>query len=137
MISNRVAAWGYVFAYAGFIFYLSSLSTPLAPLARFAFLRALEKYHTDWLFHIVEYTVLGIFLVRAVSLSMPTRLPVWWIAVAWIAGTLYGYSDEWHQRFVPERQYDLLDWAADIIGVSIGIYYWFVQYRKKVNKVYA
>ncbi len=139
MIRNRrLEAWFFVFAYAGFIFYLSSQSAPLAPLARFEFFRSLEKYPIDKLFHIVEYTVLGVLLIRAAVLESGTAgtLSMGGIAAVWIAGVLYGYSDEWHQRFVPGRQYDMTDWVADMIGISIGIYSWLTRY-KKGNKVYA
>jgi VanZ family protein len=43
----------------------------------------------------------------------------WSVAVAAVvACVLFGYSDEFHQRFVPGRQYDLKDLLADGLGAA-------------------
>ncbi|MBI1753088.1 MAG: VanZ family protein [Acidobacteria bacterium] len=34
----------------------------------------------------------------------------------------FGATDEWHQSFVPERSCDVLDWVADVIGGSLGLF---------------
>jgi VanZ family protein len=39
-------------------------------------------------------------------------------AVALAGCLLYGFSDEFHQRFVPGRQYDLRDLLADGLGAA-------------------
>lgn len=36
-----------------------------------------------------------------------------------IITSLYGVSDEVHQYFVPNRECEVLDWAADFIGIVI------------------
>ena len=36
------------------------------------------------------------------------------------AAALYGVTDEIHQLFVPERNAEVRDWLADLIGASIG-----------------
>ena len=33
----------------------------------------------------------------------------------------FGALDEWHQQFIPQRSMDLLDWAADTAGATIGV----------------
>ncbi|MBU1006607.1 MAG: VanZ family protein, partial [Candidatus Omnitrophica bacterium] len=33
----------------------------------------------------------------------------------------YGISDEFHQRFISERQFSFLDMVADGIGGTIGV----------------
>ena len=44
-----------------------------------------------------------------------------WVHVALIvAGALYGATDEWHQSFVPGRDASVLDWLADLCGVTLG-----------------
>ncbi len=70
--------------------------------------------------HAGEYAVLGFLLARA--LAGPG-----WLAIRWVHGicavvlaTLYGVSDECHQLFVPGRQFDVIDMAADAIGASAG-----------------
>jgi hypothetical protein len=44
----------------------------------------------------------------------------WGIALAFLAGHLYGASDEVHQMFVPEREADFLDMATDGLGAWVG-----------------
>jgi len=34
---------------------------------------------------------------------------------------LFGASDEWHQRFVPERDCDFFDWMADVSGGALAL----------------
>jgi VanZ family protein len=38
-----------------------------------------------------------------------------------VFSALYGLSDEFHQLFVPRRQFDLKDLAADVAGGTIGL----------------
>ncbi len=42
------------------------------------------------------------------------------VALAVIATSLYGASDEWHQAFVPMRESSIRDWYADVIGAALG-----------------
>ena len=37
-----------------------------------------------------------------------------------LIASLYGVSDEYHQRFVPGRMFDVLDMVADALGASAG-----------------
>ena len=41
----------------------------------------------------------------------------------------YGMSDEVHQMFVASRSADIMDWIADVVGGSAGIYgfYWITK----------
>jgi len=64
----------------------------------------------DKLAHAASYGFLGWLWQRALG------FPGW----AWAIATLYGLSDEFHQRFVPGRMFDLADWLADGIGAAIG-----------------
>ncbi len=38
-----------------------------------------------------------------------------------IIGSVYGAIDELHQKFIPGRSCDILDWLADVIGILLGI----------------
>jgi VanZ family protein len=95
-------------AYAALIFYLSSQSNPLPMLT----VRLNDK-----LLHLVEYAAFAV--VATWGFSHLTRLPgaAWWAA---IIGSLYGATDEFHQRFVPRRSADVADWAADTVGAALG-----------------
>jgi VanZ family protein len=91
------------------IFVLSSFSTLPSPPGGLSF------YHA----HFAAYAGLGILTVRALSRGF-RRLS--WIAIlgAVVISTLYGLSDEYHQRFVPGRTFELLDLAADCAGSIAG-----------------
>jgi len=75
----------------------------------------------DKVAHIVIYGVLGFFLIRAflgatnISLAKSVLLSI-------IIGTLFSMSDEWHQSFVPGRTMDAVDFFADFIGLSVGVF---------------
>ena len=116
MIFSKTLAWVWVAAYAGFIFYLSSLSHPVP-----AELTFLEKYHIDWIFHVIEYAFFGWLLMRAMGVTFSGR-PVLALAVmAFLIGALYALSDEWHQSFVPNRESSAFDFMADTAGIFCGV----------------
>jgi VanZ family protein len=91
------------------LFGFSSLSTlPSAP-------GGLSFYDVN----IAAYAGLGALTVRATAKG--TRDVSWRAVVAAILiASLYGVSDEYHQRFVPGRSFDTLDMAADLIGSIVG-----------------
>ncbi len=70
--------------------------------------------------HACEYAVLGLLLLRAFAgrrwLSPPFGLVVLAVSLA----ALFGVSDEFHQLFVPGRDFDVHDMVADALGASIG-----------------
>lgn len=108
--------YGPWFLYCIFIFFLSSLSSspdiltfPISDKIRHAFL----------------YLVLAVLTLRAFRKWPGEHLGRYYFFWAILFCILYGASDEWHQSFVANRNPDVMDWAADVIGVSIGgIIYW-------------
>ncbi len=122
-LAGRSGAWGAVGAYAGLIFWFSSL-TPSPDLI----IPELQKFHIDWIFHVLEYGVFGVLLARALILSRTGVSPLKLALLAVALGTLYGASDEFHQRFVPGRQPDVADLCADATGLAFGAFLW--TYRK-------
>ncbi len=69
----------------------------------------------------------GVFGLLAFVLELDLRatrhdLPLYrrhlWI---FLAVSLFGATDEWHQRYVPGRTCDVLDWMADTTGAGLGI----------------
>jgi VanZ family protein len=47
--------------------------------------------------------------------------------------TLYGASDEIHQYFVPNRDAEVYDWAADVTGVIIMVFLIKFYFGKKLQ----
>ena len=95
--------------YAAVIFYTSSQADI-----------ALPEVIGDQAIHPVEYTVLGILIVRALAGGLPARITLS-TALLGIALTFaYGLTDEFHQMFVPGRFADWRDLVADAIGGVIA-----------------
>ena len=77
--------------------------------------------------HFAEYTILGGFLVPAVTEWMAVdKTPVPDSVrniriISWLVGTLYAVTDEIHQSFVPGRSCELRDIGIDSCGVLAGV----------------
>ena len=127
-VSKRRYLWAPVLFYLVFIFFASSFSFhfPWSPRA--------QKSHADWAAHVVEYGVFGFLLGRALwhhSLFWRSAGRVF-LAVCLI-GVLYGATDEFHQRFVPQRDASVQDLAFDAVGAAFGALIWIY----KRNRSYA
>ncbi|HEC57318.1 MAG TPA: hypothetical protein ENI32_05495 [Candidatus Syntrophoarchaeum butanivorans] len=121
-------------AYAAFLFYLSSLSSPPGlPDLRFLYefgysLRDLglgflvypfylAYRHPDKFAHFALYTVLGMLLHPTLSSSKNVAVNKYAAPFSILIGTLYGITDEFHQTFVPHRSASLMDLCADFLGL--------------------
>jgi VanZ family protein len=106
--------WGPVCAYAGLIFYLSSLSHPEEQLP------SLVGFFSDKVLHVIEYAVLGVLFYRGFRWGADVSWRPWAVPLAVLCTSLYGISDEIHQSFVPFRESSWLDWVADTVGAVLG-----------------
>jgi VanZ family protein len=93
--------------YAAFIFVLSALPDPpvLGPMPI-----------NDKIKHFALYAVFTVLVVRALAqwVRSPIRLAVCTVLLV----SLYGASDEYHQRFTPGRSCDARDWLADTLSAA-------------------
>jgi VanZ family protein len=106
---RRVILWLPAVLYMALIFYSSSQSDP-AP--------ALTHAVWDKLLHSGGYAVLAVFFaiaLRGEGLSLGRT-----VVLAVVLTSLYAASDEYHQRFTPQRQSDIDDWLADSVGGTMG-----------------
>jgi VanZ family protein len=101
--------WGPAALYAALIFYTSAQSDIALP--------AVIEEHA---IHPLEYTVLGILIVRALAGGLPARITLSTALLGVTLTTAYGVSDEFHQMFVPGRFADWNDVIADAIGGATG-----------------
>lgn len=108
--------WVPVWAYAGAMFYLSSLPHPEQELPSFV------QLLSDKALHAVEYALLGGLLYRAFRWGPAGVFAnrALWLAI--FAASLYGVSDEVHQIFVPFREPSGMDWLADTVGAAMGAF---------------
>jgi len=79
---------------------------------------------TDKLAHFGVFGIMGWLLTRGMVLSR-IKHP---LLVAVIIGFIFAVIDEWHQSKVPGRDADVLDVAADLIGLIVfGFMYKFLS----------
>jgi VanZ family protein len=71
---------------------------------------------SDKTVHAAVYAVFALLLLRALAKGRLDGITWPRILTAVALTTLYGISDELHQRFVPGRSSDVLDVAADAVG---------------------
>jgi VanZ family protein len=107
---RRIWLWGPVVVYCALIFGLSSI--PDVP--------ALPGGMSDKTAHALLYAGLGFLVARALTGGRTRHVTIWLALGTVLAVTLYGLTDETHQLFVPHREFDLRDLAADMVGASMG-----------------
>jgi len=110
---RRLALWILPLAFVLNTLWLSSRST--LPFG-------LQIQHpVDWLAHLTEFAVLALVLelaARNTWRGLPTYRRHLWL---FLAVSLFGLSDEWHQHFVPGRSVEAMDWLADTLGGGLGL----------------
>jgi len=112
--AERLCRWPVLLAWMALIFALSSIPNEVVNVAP-------QRIPFDKMAHGSEYAVLAFLLFgvgRAYARGVGAGALLAAVAVA--VATLYGASDEFHQRFVPGRDPDLRDLAADAIGSAAG-----------------
>ena len=102
--------WLPIILYAGFIYYLSSLSNPIDQIIPNGVLIYFDFEH--FIYHIIEFGILSLLLYRALKTmnENPQTLSIL-IAVS------YSITDEMHQYFVPGRVSSVFDVAIDVFGI--------------------
>ncbi len=70
--------------------------------------------------HGSEYAVLGLLLARGLAGPRWLSIPLPSVIGAVVLAALYGVSDEYHQLFVPGREFDVRDMMADATGAAVA-----------------
>jgi len=97
--------------YAILIFIISSIPQITPPSLGFK----LE----DKVYHFIEYSIFSFLLFLAFSKARTDFFKKNLFLLSSLIGIIYAYSDEFHQRFVPGRTYDLYDFLADCLGIIL------------------
>ena len=83
--------------------------------------------------HLIEFAILGWLVLRALSEGrLPDRRT---FIIALIVVTVYGASDEFHQRFTPGRSSELSAVLFDAAGGLIGLWAWQWKSRASVRRL--
>ena len=104
--TRRLALWATVAAWAGVIFFMSSLPGSTLP-----------GRIPPQIGHLGEYFVFGALLYLALRVDLPAGKA---LLFAVLIASAYGVTDEFHQRFVVLRTPDVWDWVTDTIGALAG-----------------
>jgi len=107
--------WLPVAGYMAGIFWLSSQSV----LPGVSMLPDWLNY--DWLHHGTAYAGLAMVVVRALAGGRLRAVATASLVGAWAIATVYGFTDEFHQWFVPGRTADPRDLLADGVGAALGL----------------
>jgi VanZ family protein len=103
--------WKLAAAWALLIFVLSSIPGAAFPPSKL--------FSYDKLAHATVYGVLGAFCFLALPRTWSKRASVL-VLISGAMTTMYGFTDEFHQLFVPGRSADLRDVLADGVGGFVG-----------------
>ena len=107
---SKFFSYGLLFFYCGIIFYLSSqvfsVETPYSNL--------------DKIVHLIEYSILGFLASNAFSKNGSKENKDKTLFLSILFSFFYGLSDEVHQLTVPGRTFSLMDLLFDLLGGSLG-----------------
>jgi len=74
---------------------------------------------SDKIAHLTEYAVLAFLFYRGErGERWRMGIPAWLLVI--VATLAIASVDEYHQRFIPGRDSNILDWTADGVGIVIG-----------------
>jgi VanZ family protein len=108
--TRRLILWLPVVVLMAAIFAVSSMSSPPAPPGV-----------SDKSLHWATYAGLALLTLRALADGAWAGVGGRTVLGAWVIATLYGATDEWHQRFTPGRHADWYDLAADASGAAAAV----------------
>lgn len=117
-IKNFIYFTPAIFYYA-LIFFISSKSYEIK----------VEVPFTDKGLHCLEFAVFSLFLSLGFFKSFKFSSKIKFL-ITLFSGISLGILDEAHQYFVPERHFDILDMAADGLGIIIGLCFYLYLSRK-------
>ena len=66
--------------------------------------------------HFIEFFVLAILLQYALNRGFRTKVKLVSVATAFLVTVFYGFTDEFHQMFVPGRVPDPMDLTINTVG---------------------
>lgn len=82
--------------------------------------------------HMAEFFILGFLLINVLKDYKKLSFGIIWLCIAFCL--LYACTDELHQLFISGRSAKALDIAIDTFGASLGIFTYYLIYRKYTNK---
>jgi VanZ family protein len=75
----------------------------------------------DKVAHLMEYSLFGLLVGRAIRFTMSGSNRVAMSIAAISFGGFVGMCDELYQRLVPGRSCDIYDWLTDLTAVTLAV----------------
>ena len=138
--------WMPVIIWAGVIFYMSTRTFGSSFSNRFLadilnFFHVEVSRHTFYLLatgfrklgHFTEYGIFAIFLYHALGDENRSAWNSRKALACILLAALYSLTDEFHQRFVPNRGPSIVDCGFDTIGATLGIMIVYLVNKKFVK----
>lgn len=90
----------------------------------------------DKLVHCGIFALLTFLFIRPIAISGFSKKEKWnYFLKISLAACIWGLTTELIQKFfIPTRQFDLVDWAADSLGVLLALVFCRYTFLKKVKK---
>ena len=119
-MKRLILLWGPVILFAMFIFIISSISSPEGnnPFPNF-----------DKVAHFLVYGAFALLIFRGFTRTTGSNNFLLIAILTVIVTVAYGLSDEFHQSFVPTRDSDVKDIAADGIGAMAAMTIVYIRRR--------
>jgi VanZ family protein len=83
----------------------------------------------DYFIHICEYGVAAVLALMAFSDSK-FIISVKKIIIVTAALILFAVIDEFHQKLIPGRSFNVKDILSNITGVAAGVAFWLIVFRR-------
>ncbi|MFV9510278.1 VanZ family protein [Tepidibacillus sp. LV47] len=80
--------------------------------------------------HLVAYFILSMTFMYAFVGKFSLKKSM---VLAVIFSVIYGFTDEWHQMYVPGRTPDIHDIVNDFIGATLGSFIYYLWLVKKLK----
>lgn len=117
-----VLRYGPVISWALLIFIVSSIPNLSTPEITFKI--------KDKVAHCIEFGIFGYFLASALY-PFGVRLTIRKVATILTISFMYSVLDEIYQTFIPGREADVYDVAANALGVCVAVIVWYYVRRKR------
>lgn len=127
-IKNHVLWWMPVFVWGGIIVAGSSFNSH--------YLEKIPWTRLDKLVHFVDFLIFGFLLYRALLYSQLKFSAANKAMLAIMIAAVFAVVDECLQHFIPGRAVDVYDYAADYIGLTVGVLLYGKRARIADNKTF-
>jgi VanZ family protein len=127
MQPNKLKQWFPFLVWMALIFVVSSI--PRLSGEEFGVPRGLDK-----IAHFVEYAILAVLFYRGErGERWRMGVPAWLLVI--VAGMAIACLDEYHQRYIPGRDSNILDLTADAVGIITGTLFGIRRYKTFTRRV--